>query len=133
MKKQVPINVQCPHCLTSLMDTEIILNGHPSIKLNIITPEGRGEIYICSVYECFDHRSNIDIKDNTIVDFYCPECDQELLINEECKICDGPMVTFLIQVGGRVSICSRKGCSNHYVAFTDLSEELGRFYDEYSD
>ncbi len=133
MKKQVSLNVQCPHCLSSLMDTVNELNGYPSIKLNILTPEDKGIIHICSVYECFDHKANIDIRDNTIVDFYCPECNKELLVKEECKICDGPMVSFIMQVGGRVNICSRKGCSNHYVAFSDLTTELTRFYNEFGD
>ena len=133
MKKQVSLCVQCPNCLTSLMDNEKELHGFPSIKLNIVTPEDRGVIYICSVYECFDHTSNIDIKDNTVVDLYCPNCNKELLVNEECKICGAPMVSFVLKVGGRVNICSRKGCSNHYVAFSDLSTELTKFYNEFGD
>ncbi len=131
MKKQISLNVQCPHCLTSLMDNDKILHGFPSIKLNIVTPEDRGVLHICSVYECFDHNANIEIKDNTVVDFYCPKCNKELLVNEECKLCDAPMVSFVLAVGGRVNICSRKGCSNHYVAFSDLSTELTKFYNEF--
>ncbi len=133
MKNQISLNVQCPHCLSSLMDSKRKLKGYPSIKLNIITLEDKGIIRICSVYECFDHEANIDIRDKTIVDFYCPSCNKELLVKEECKICGGPMVSFDMLVGGRVNICSRKGCSNHYVAFSDLSDELARFYDEYGD
>ncbi len=133
MKNQISLNVKCPRCLASLMDPENLLNGFPSIKLNIVTPEERGVINLCSVYECFDHNSDIDIKDNTVVDFYCPNCNKELLVNEECKICDGPMVSFVLKVGGRVSICSRKGCSNHYVAFSDLATELTKFYNEFGE
>ncbi len=133
MKKQISLKVQCPHCLTSLMDSQYELHGFPSIKLNIVTPEDRGVLHICSLYECFDHRANIDIKDNTIVDFYCPNCNKELLVKEECKLCDAPMVSFVLNAGGRVNICSRKGCSNHYVAFSDLSSELTKFYDQFGD
>ena len=133
MKKQIALSVQCPHCLNSLMDSENLLNGYPSIKLNIVTPEDRGIIHICSLYECFDHEANIEIADNTVVDFYCPHCNKEMLVNEECKICDAPMVSFVLQTGGRVNICSRNGCSNHYVAFNDLSTELTRFYEEFGD
>ncbi|MBT3174587.1 MAG: hypothetical protein HN336_07035 [Lentimicrobiaceae bacterium] len=131
MKKQISLNVQCPHCLTSLMDTENVLHDFPSIKLNITTPANRGIIHLCSVYECFDHRSNIEIKDNTVVDFYCPSCNRELLVNEECKLCDAPMVSFVLLTGGRVNICSRNGCSNHYVAFSDLTTEVTKFYNEF--
>jgi len=115
------------------MDTTHELHGFPSIKLNIVTPEDRGVLHICSLYECFDHKANIEIKDNTIVDFYCPNCNKELLVKEECKLCGAPMVSFVLNAGGRVNICSRKGCSNHYVAFSDLSSELTKFYDQFGD
>jgi hypothetical protein len=54
-----------------------------------------------------------------------------MLINEECNVCGAPMVSFVLRVGGRVAICSRYGCPNHYVAFQDLSSELSKFYHEY--
>ncbi len=131
MEKRVSLSVLCPHCRKSLMDTEEKLNGHPSIKLNIKTENNRGTIRLCSVYECFDHEADIPLKEGEIVEFTCPHCNKELLVKEECKICGAPMVTFVLTTGGRVSICSRKGCSNHYVAFEDLSTELRRFYNEY--
>ncbi|MDP2721371.1 MAG: hypothetical protein Q8O72_01325 [Bacteroidales bacterium] len=133
MRKHISMTVECPHCLSSLMDENVPLSGHPSVKLNIVSPEDRGTINLCSVYECFDHVSTLDIKDGEIVDFYCPHCNKELLINEECKLCGAPMVSFVLRVGGRVTICSRKGCSNHYVAFNDLATELAKFYEHYGD
>lgn len=131
MKKQISLHVKCPHCRKSLMDEEKLLHEYPGIKLNIVTPEERGVIYLCSIYECHDHETDLNIKEGTVVDFYCPKCNKELLVNEECKICDAPMVTFVLKVGGRVSICSRRGCANHYVAFQDLSSELSKFYQEF--
>ena len=131
MEKYISLSVLCPHCRKSLMDTEEKLHGHPSIKLNISTGRERGTIHLCSLYECFDHRSNVEIKDKEIVEFTCPHCNKELLVKEECQLCGAPMVSFVLTTGGRVSICSRKNCSNHYVAFEDLSVELSRFYNEY--
>jgi len=46
MKNQISLNVQCPHCLSSLMDTENEIQGYPSIKLNINTLEDKGIIRI---------------------------------------------------------------------------------------
>jgi hypothetical protein len=34
-------------------------------------------------------------------------------------------------VGGRISICSRNGCKNHYFVFDDIDTALRRFYTEY--
>lgn len=131
MKKLIALDVKCPHCRKSLMDSDKQLNGKPSIKLNIVTADARGVIYLCSIYECFDNESDIDLKDNEVVGFYCPSCNKELLVKEECMLCGAPMVNFVLKVGGRVTICSRNGCSNHYVAFQDLSSELTKFYDVY--
>lgn len=131
MKKKISLHVKCPHCRKSLMDDELLLHEYPSIKLNIVTPEERGTINLCSIYECFDHESNIPLKKGEVVDFYCPKCNKELLVNEECTLCGAPMVNFVLKVGGRVSICSRNGCSNHFVAFQDISTELSKFYDVY--
>lgn len=131
MKKKIALQVKCPHCRKSLMDDEALLNDHPSIKVNIVTPEERGVLHLCSIYECYEHQTDVELKKGTVVDFYCPICNKELLVNEECNICSAPMVNFVLKVGGRVSICSRNGCSNHYVAFQDLSSELSKFYDVY--
>jgi hypothetical protein len=113
------------------MDNEKLLKGAPSIKINIVTPEERGILNICSIYECFDHETNVKVTKDTIVDTYCPHCNKELLVNEECKICDAPMISFILQTGGTVNICSRNGCSNHYIAFQSISTELTRFYEEF--
>lgn len=131
MKKQISLHVKCPHCRKSLMDEEVKLHDYPSIKINIVTPEERGTIHLCSIYECYDHQVDVELKKGTVVDFYCPKCNKELLVNEECGVCGAPMVAFVLRVGGRVSICSRNGCANHYIAFQDLSAELSKFYHEY--
>lgn len=131
MKKMISLHVKCPHCLKSLMDEETMLHEYPSIKLNVVTPEERGTLNLCSLYECFDHQASIALEKDKIVDLYCPNCNKELLVREECQLCSAPMVNFVLKVGGRVAICSRVGCSNHYLAFQDISSELTKFYHEY--
>jgi hypothetical protein len=41
------------------------------------------------------------------------------------------MVPFYLDMGGKVSICSRSGCKNHHVEFEDLSQALRKLYQEY--
>jgi hypothetical protein len=41
------------------------------------------------------------------------------------------MVPFYLDMGGKVSICSRSGCKNHHVEFEDLSMALRKLYQEY--
>lgn len=131
MKKNISLHVNCPHCGHSLMDNDKLLRNEPSIKVNIVTAEERGVLHICSIYECFDHETDVTIEKDTISDTYCPHCNKELLINEECKICDAPIISFDLKTGGKVNICSRNGCSNHYIAFKDISTEMKRFYEEF--
>ena len=131
MKRKISLNVLCPHCRKSLMDNEVKLNDYPSIKLNISTPDDRGTINLCSIYECYDHVSDIELIKGMVVEVSCPHCNKELLIPEECIECGAPMVNFVLRIGGRVTICSRYGCPNHYVAFQDIHTELSKFYEEY--
>lgn len=131
MTKIVSLNVKCPKCRLSLMDFNYLLNEKPSIKLNIRAGEERGIIHLCSIYGCYDHESNITIPKNVIAQFTCPHCNQILNSKEDCDECSAPMVPFILEMGGKVSICSRNGCQKHYVAFEDLSDTLRKFYDEY--
>jgi methionyl-tRNA synthetase len=130
MIKKVSVKVKCPLCQHSLMDEENKLHGKPSIKLNIQLNEDRGVIHLCSIYDCYDHKCNIDLTEG-IAEFTCPHCNQILNSTEVCNVCGANMVPLMLDVGGRVTICSRKGCKNHYVAFEDINEAVSRFYDEY--
>jgi ssDNA-binding Zn-finger/Zn-ribbon topoisomerase 1 len=133
MKKKISLHVKCPHCRKSLMDNDKLLHGEPSIKLNIVSPAERGVLHVCSIYECFDHEANINLGKDSVIDAYCPQCNKELLVKEECKICGAPMISFVLTTGGRVNICARNGCSNHYIAFQEIGAELTRFYEEFGE
>ncbi|MCF8367976.1 MAG: hypothetical protein K9G76_02965 [Bacteroidales bacterium] len=133
MTKKISINVKCPNCGKSMMDNEIQLHEVPSIKLNIETLTDRGTIRLCSLYGCYDHQCDIDLKNNEIARFYCPDCNKELKSNDSCDTvnCNAPMIPLTMQSGGKVFICSRRGCQNHFVAFENLETEIKKFYTEY--
>jgi ssDNA-binding Zn-finger/Zn-ribbon topoisomerase 1 len=133
MSNVVSLNVKCPICKESLMDIEQQLNGKPSIKLNIQGGGARGTIRLCSIYGCYDHKSEIDLSKVDIAEFSCPKCNQLLTGKDVCEKCGAPMISFLLDVGGRVNICSRKGCPNHFVAFENIDDSLRKFYEEYGD
>lgn len=115
------------------MDNEQMLMEKPSIKLNIETMTNRGTIRLCSIYGCYKHHCDIELAKGDIARFYCPHCNKELKSNDFCSVpnCNAPMIAFTLQLGGKVCICSRKGCKNHFVAFQDLETEVRKFYDEY--
>ncbi len=133
MERYVSISVKCPHCGESLMNDQKPLNGKPSIMLMIKNRGESGNLYLCSNYGCYDQQSEIYISKGEIVSFYCPNCKTDLSTEVKCEECGAPMVTMDIKSGGRVSICSRKGCSKHFVAFDDLSDAIRKFHHQFGD
>ncbi len=130
MPKSITFNVCCPACKNSLMDKNKLLHGKPSIRLNIVGNSRNGTMLLCSVYDCYDHQVNIPVKDQDIISFYCPNCMQNLSVETTCDICEAPMVQFLLDIGGKVNICSRKACKNHNVSFVDLTSALNALYNK---
>lgn len=131
MEKHVNLTVKCPHCGKSLMDETHLIKEHPSIKINIETERDRGILWLCSTYGCFMHENNIELKDKELVKFFCPHCNKSLLREILCKKCKAPMAGMNINVGGKVNICSRKGCDNHYIVFEDLNDAINLLYDKF--
>jgi hypothetical protein len=131
MVQSVSIHVKCPLCKMSLMDNEHPIHNKPSIKLNIQHGKGRGTIRLCSIYDCYDHECDVDLSLIDIAEFSCPHCNQVLNSTEKCDTCGAPMVPFVMDISGKVAICSRNGCTKHYVAFENPLDAVSKFYDEY--
>ncbi len=131
MGNLVSVVVSCPHCKSSLMDSGHLLHNKPSIKLNVRCEEQDGVIHLCSVYGCYEHESDINIPEDAVAEFYCPHCNQPLTTTETCATCGAPVIVLILDIGGKIAVCSRKGCSKHYVAFEDIGSVLRKFYDEY--
>ncbi|MDX9929689.1 MAG: hypothetical protein RBS37_07540 [Bacteroidales bacterium] len=131
MENNIVLSVKCPHCGTSLIDQGKMVRNHPGIKINIVTDSNRGILWLCPVYGCFAHDSDISLAKDEVVKFFCPHCNKSLLINQMCDQCGAPMVAMNIKIGGKVNICSRNGCNNHFMVFEDPNDALGLFYDKY--
>lgn len=133
MAKEVALTVKCPHCSADFMDDHNMINNHPGIKLNIETAGGiKGTIWLSSIYGDYNYSCNFHIPSNEVVEFICPSCKKNLRRrNITCEVCSAPIVSLLVDVGGRVNICSRNGCKNHYIIFEDLDTIIRKFYSEY--
>jgi len=131
MEKYLSLSVKCPHCNTSFMDENNQVNGEPGIKAFIETPTERGTIWLCAKYGCYKHKSTVVLVEDEIVKLSCPHCNQSLVRDTLCKECGAPMIGFYINVGGKVSICSRVGCKNHYIVFDNTEELLHLFYEKF--
>lgn len=127
----VSIEVKCPICGKSLMDSDHKVDNEPGIKMNAESNGKKGFLVLSSIYGSFNYISNIEFDKGEIVRFYCPHCSGNLMIDEICLSCDAPMVSLILEMGGKVSFCSRKGCQSHSIGFNDLSVALKRFYEEF--
>ena len=131
MHNFVTLNLKCPVCGESLMDHNKLVDNEHSVRLIIETPTNKGIIQLSSVYGSYNYISDINIPKDEIAEFYCPHCKSQITNKEDCETCGAPMVTFNIEMGGQVSICSRSGCKNHLMKFSDISVALKRLYQEY--
>ena len=133
MSKIISLVVNCPHCNKSMMDEGHLINNRPAIKTEIETPiKQKGYLWLSSIYGDFNYSSEFPIKEGDVVKFFCPHCHESLARKKlECDVCGAPIVSMNVDIGGRVSICSRNGCKNHYVVFEDLDTIIRKFYDDY--
>jgi len=113
------------------MNPEKLIDNAPSIHLDIECMGQKGEIWLSSIYGSYDFTATIEIPKGEIAGFHCPHCHEHMISRTECTSCGSFMVPFYLDMGGKVNICSRSGCKNHFVEFEDLSVALRRFYHEY--
>jgi ssDNA-binding Zn-finger/Zn-ribbon topoisomerase 1 len=131
MYELMSLKLKCIYCGTSLMDHEQPVDHEPSIKLSIECLGKYGTIWLSSIYGSYNYKATIDIPKDEIAEFYCPHCSEQITSTTECLSCGASMVPFYLDMGGKVSICSRSGCKNHFVEFDDLSLALKKLYQEY--
>jgi predicted RNA-binding Zn-ribbon protein involved in translation (DUF1610 family) len=124
----ISLNVKCPICKKPFMDEEALVDGKPGIKLNIEVSKNKGTIYLSSIYESYNYRCDIELIKGKIAKFTCPNCLSEITSNIECEDCNAQMVSFLLDIGGKVNICSRIGCKSHFLEIDDISSTLKKLY-----
>jgi len=112
-KRIFPIDVSCPHCNHSLKDEAFNIDGYPSIRVTISSNHKQGWLRLSCLYGSYNFVSEFDVPAGTVVSFLCPHCGVELPSTSGCSVCAAPMVPMLVDGGGIVLICSRRGCKNH--------------------
>jgi NADH-quinone oxidoreductase subunit E len=108
-----PIDVSCPHCGRSFRDEIVVIDGYPSLKVNVAVDGKKGELRLSSLYGSFNISTEFEIPEGTIASFTCPHCGSEIKSTSDCSDCGAPMIPMLVSGGGTVQICSRRGCKNH--------------------
>lgn len=132
----ISVEVACPFCQRSLMDSENPISGIPSITLLGKMPSeaggAQGLIRLSAYYGDYTVDTALVISPGIVVEFYCPFCRHSLTSTRECDSCHAPMVALQLSRGGRVQFCSRRSCKKHLIEFEDLENDLREFYRQFS-
>ena len=108
-----PVEVRCPRCNHSLMDSDHPIDGQPSIRLTASFGRHHCWIRLSSLYGSYHIESKFEIPDDTVVHCFCPHCHADLITGWNCAVCGAPMIPMLIHGGGMIQVCSRRGCREH--------------------
>ena len=128
----IKLNVECPHCKHSLLDESHRIDGYPATHLLFECKEKKGELYLSSLYGSYNSEIPSLISEGDTIALFCPGCNTSLMSNRKCDKCNAQMVLMNIEDGGKIQICSRRGCKKHFLEFEDLETELKAFYNVYS-
>ena len=131
MESLFALNVKCPHCFTSLMDSTITLDNEPSIKLDIKIRGEKSWIRLSSVWGSYTIESERKLKKGDVAEFYCPHCSKSLEIQSKCEACGAPKVEMNLNTGGKVNICSKRGCKKHGIEIDNVRDFLRVANDQY--
>jgi len=107
------LQVSCPQCNHSLMNTEHLIDNFPSIHITISFGRKHGWLRLSSLYGSYNIESEHEIPMNSEVNFFCPHCHAELAGSSDCPECGTPMILMIVQNGGVIQFCSRRGCKGH--------------------
>jgi len=107
------LEVSCTHCNHTLMDPTHLVDGVPSIRVTVSYGDVHGWLLLSSLYGSYTVESGREIPMGAIVNLFCPHCHSELVGASNCTVCDAPMIPMIVQGGGIVQICARRGCRSH--------------------
>lgn len=117
------LEVSCPHCNHSLMDSDHLVDRYPSIRLTVSYGNEHGWLRLSSLYGSYAIESGDEVPVDTVVNFFCPHCHAELIGAWNCSTCNAPMVPMIVRGGGIVQICSRRGCKSHMLDVASTTVE----------
>lgn len=120
----IPVSVVCPHCETSLMDEEMLLDGNPSIQLLLSLRGVTSPLSLSSIYGSFRFCTDTGVLAGETTGLSCGHCSKSILTDSLCKVCNAPLAALELAVGGRVFFCSRRGCKHHRVELNDPEKSL---------
>ena len=128
----IRLNVECLHCKHSLLDKSHIIDGHPATRTLFECKGKKGELHLSSLYGSYNSKIPSFVSEGDTLTLFCPWCKASLMSTRICDKCNARMALMNLAEGGKIQICSRKGCKRHFLEFEDLETELKAFYNVYS-
>lgn len=120
-KRVFPLELKCPRCNHSLMDSKDPIDEHPSVKITVSFGRKHGWLRLSSMYGSYNKKSEYDIPDGTIIHCFCPHCHGALTDTAMCVECGAPMISMLVRGGNMVQVCSRQGCKGHMLEVNNVN------------
>ncbi|MBU4271194.1 MAG: NAD(P)H-dependent oxidoreductase subunit E [Planctomycetes bacterium] len=108
-----PVQVSCPHCNHSLMDSQYDIDNRPSIRVSVLADGRQGRLRLSSLFGSYQIASDWEIPRQSVPRFFCPHCHEELVNGSLCPVCEAPLVPLIVLGGGTIQFCSRRGCEKH--------------------
>lgn len=112
-ERPTPIEVTCPHCERSLMNSALAIDGHASIALSFRVNGSVGSIALSSLRGSTSLQSDPPVTPDTVAQLLCPHCRTALNGSGKCSACGAPMATLKVRGGGTYAVCPRIGCDGH--------------------
>lgn len=106
------------------MDPEVRIDNEPSIKLNLKVGEEHSWVRLSSVWGSFTHQTGLSVTGGTQGEFHCPHCREHLNVKHTCDRCSASLVELFLNIGGKVHVCSRKGCPKHSIEVENVKDFL---------
>jgi NADH-quinone oxidoreductase subunit E len=107
------LSVCCPRCQQKLADASYLMDDLPSILLNATCRGRQGWIRLSSLYGSEQLAAEFPVAQGSVVNFQCPHCHIPLPSPVNCWDCSAPVASLQLMGGGKLSLCSRRGCGHH--------------------
>jgi NADH:ubiquinone oxidoreductase subunit E len=118
-----PIQVNCPRCDHTLMDTAHKINSCASIKLAASSDGKKGILYLSGLYGSAHADSDGEFMQGAVTLLSCPHCAKELPGVSDCPECGAKMAMMTAGKYATLHVCSRCGCKGHMLDITALTRD----------
>jgi hypothetical protein len=114
------LEVTCPNCKSLLTRGQ-----HVPLGIHCVETGEDGEVRLSALFGDYAVETDLVIAEGATAEFWCPFCEQSLMVDTPCKLCGAPLASLNLQAGGSIEFCSRRGCRGHALGgFGDLDEMI---------